>query len=119
MHLLLPQPQGTHLHSSLSRTVLVKMQVGFDPLPFVRSAYWALCSQHLKHACCNPYQLCKREGTTSLPSTAQSMSAIRLLLLCQRHMSHVAHDLVQDAGHGHSNAAVCKGLPQDTQTVGL
>jgi len=34
-------------------------------------------------------------------------------------MSHVAHDLVQDAGHGHSNAAVCKGLPQFTQTVGL
>lgn len=29
MHLLLPQPQGTHLHSSLSRTALLKMQDGW------------------------------------------------------------------------------------------
>ncbi len=42
-HLLLPQPQGTHLHSSLSRTVLVKMQVDFDPLTF------GLCVQPIGH----------------------------------------------------------------------
>ena len=46
------------------------------------------------------------------------MSAIKLLHLCQRHILHVAHDLVQNAGHGDSNAAVCKGLPQITQTTG-
>ncbi len=53
-HLLLPQPQGTHLHSSLSRTALVKVQVGFDPLTDACSAFWAFCSRRLKHACCNP-----------------------------------------------------------------
>ena len=120
VHLLLPQPQGMHLHSSLSRTVLVKMQVGFDPVADVCSAFWAFCSEHLQHACCNPSL--KSANGKVLPARQALLEACqpsRDRCCCQRHVSRVVDDFVQTADHATGNAAVCKGLPQTTQIVGL